>query len=187
MRRVLFNFAVVASLPAFVLLAVAWLRSGRYTDSVTAERFHGYEVTSSDGSLYLIVHQQQFSVPGRTPTPIAISDRWLFHREATEKPSISFVAFLPDGSGAPFAAGHDVGLMSTTTGVMRFDVGVSFVKFPIWIPLLLSAALPAAWLIRRRTGYRWHLGLCPRCGYDLRATPDRCPECGFSAPRIGQA
>jgi hypothetical protein len=52
------------------------------------------------------------------------------------------------------------------------------IEFPIWLPALLGSPAGAAWaeiFFRRR--FRFADGLCARCGYDLRATPHRCPEC----------
>jgi hypothetical protein len=51
-----------------------------------------------------------------------------------------------------------------------------------WWPLILGfSLLPAARVfrtLRTRVRRRRRPGRCQQCGYDLRATPDRCPECG---------
>jgi hypothetical protein len=45
--------------------------------------------------------------------------------------------------------------------------------------LLVPAILSTRRILRhRRQRERRRRGLCPACGYDLRATPERCPECG---------
>jgi hypothetical protein len=53
------------------------------------------------------------------------------------------------------------------------------IAFPLWPVFAATALLPAFWIWQKRVRQRRSLaGCCAACGYDLRATPDRCPECG---------
>jgi hypothetical protein len=59
------------------------------------------------------------------------------------------------------------------------DEHLEVVMVPAWVAMVLFGLLPfsrAFLLIRRRQ--RTKSGLCAACGYDLRATPQRCSECG---------
>ena len=52
------------------------------------------------------------------------------------------------------------------------------VLVPHWFLFLLTAILP---VLRWKAGplQLYPPGFCRACGYDLRATPGRCPECGM--------
>ena len=60
-----------------------------------------------------------------------------------------------------------------------FNVGL-----PYWFICLITALVPAARLTARLRRKRPPRGLCPKCRYDLRAMPERCPECGSIPTKV---
>jgi len=55
-------------------------------------------------------------------------------------------------------------------------------QIPHWMVVGVTGILPLYWPVvfyrRKKMKGRMEGGLCLACGYDLRATPGRCPECG---------
>lgn len=63
--------------------------------------------------------------------------------------------------------------------------GFRYVIIPWWVPVTLSSLLPlvwacgyASWRRRERRARLIRDRICLRCGYDLRESRGRCPECG---------
>jgi hypothetical protein len=57
-----------------------------------------------------------------------------------------------------------------------------WLRFPYWM-LVAASMMPAliwCWIHRPHFGYP--PGHCKKCGYDLRASKNRCPECGNPIP-----
>jgi hypothetical protein len=183
--RILFNALTAISLLLFVATIVLWVRSHWVCDTLTQmERrqspsmTHGLCLYSECGRMgsaifdstpMLIRDTPGDSVPLNSPSVTREDWTWV------TTPS------HPGGGWAPWSSlRYGVGIGGTYNAVHRRDVAH-------WLIAALLAAVPAARLvapIRRALRRPGPNNLCPACGYDLRATPNRCPECGVAPAAV---
>jgi hypothetical protein len=82
--------------------------------------------------------------------------------------------------GIEWGDGRFIYEYTTPSGAISFSI----FAVPIWMVCMGSALLPAFRMLRMiAMARRRRRGGCRVCGYDLRATPGRCPECGTKANR----
>jgi hypothetical protein len=164
-RRWAFNLAAAVSFLLCVGAAVLWVRSYWRADALgfsSEKRAVQCGVASGRLRLGIITLLEE---GGRWQPGFAQSH----YPAESDPPSHRFPATV---ANLGFAAEH----------VMRGRNNDSrLLMVPLWLPLLLFAG--TAFVTRTTAGRllraeRRRKGLCPSCGYDVFATPDRCPECG---------
>jgi hypothetical protein len=184
-RKRLFTFAAGVSLVLFSAVLLLWGRSyfrSDWIDADTHSRAGWYRWQCrfrSDSGLWLLAINQE-----RMPGPAHVE--WL-----RERPY-----FI--GSWQASAASEWVIRNHQSRSIWN-RLGFSCAKWLVWgtgyevtAPFWVVAATLGALSIPRvvalarswRRRSRISRGQCALCGYDLRATPDRCPECGGVAPLL---
>jgi hypothetical protein len=178
--RRLFTLLSALSLVLFVAVVVLWVRSYQVYDLVAFDAF-GRSLSLRTFNHAVVV--EWTSRPYRTP-------RWVTEPLRYRQPFREFVRpqhhVYTDASGRPhYYAWLGFSLQPwyhQAPGDPRYDCWFTTVGVPYYFLAIVTGLSPAVqarrWLRHRR---RVRLRLCPSCGYDLRATPGRCPECGTAA------
>ena len=182
MKRRLFNALALTSLLLGLVVAATWVVGREHTIVV------GYGVRAWPGTDEWIVVLDGRSVwAGRTRvpplmTPARGSGRGLIFRQLGPTntgqtlrdgfPKSQLSDYYASALGFAVVKGHPFVSAASLAGVL----------VPSWFLLFLLLITPAYWLTLHRGRWRRQrlaaAGLCVRCGYDLRATTERCPECG---------
>lgn len=167
LRKLSFAALTVASALLFVAVCILWVRSYWHRDvvyCVTRDPITQWSLTSDSGGLW---GNRSWRFPfAHSPTN---TWKWEFASERLVDGSIPWRAFSEwRWRFAGFGWASDDRPSHSYRGL----------EAPYWslaamtaCPLILRLSRTLRSRLRRK-------GFCPSCGYDLRASPDRCPECG---------
>jgi hypothetical protein len=172
MRRTFFDTLAVLSVLLCLATAALWVHSAVRTawwQHVGARDGHGF------------VKQWTFaSANGRICW-------WRLELGPSARPTSGDSGGVQDTSPVewPWLAGyteHGLGVAGFYREHMTFSAGPQesrLIAVPYWFVLVGFAFPPMLWWRRRRRAVP---GCCRVCGYDLRASAGRCPECGAPSP-----
>jgi hypothetical protein len=169
MKRRLFNLAAAVSLVMMLAMAALWVRSYwtvpklvRYSRAYDSAPLDTLEVSCRSGRFIFARHRLGHGGPEGVSYDFfqvrcAEQGWWFDAPRRTAGFGWLFERNPPD-------------MVSSFTLVL---------SAPCWsfVAIMLVAA---AYFRLRVTSRSWADGCCEQCGYDLRATPDRCPECGMA-------
>ena len=186
MWRWALNLTAILSLALAIAAGVFWVRSQWFLDSATIQdaRSDRVEITTRPGTVDLVLR-----FLSHDPNPVSFAQfksvRWgspIYTRPGSivGHRQIGIVRPAPD----PEWAHRGFGLSEHRWSDNYVTCSATA---PFWFITLTTLVLPS-WISVRflRRERRAEHRLCRRCGYDLRATPDRCPECGMVTADAGK-
>jgi hypothetical protein len=156
LSRILLDAPTVLSLLLCVAALALWVRSEAWSDRIS-DGDTRWQVESLRRRIYVRQGGNWNFGPGLEFASAKAEGLWSWNEDENESPFLSYrlagLAYV-DGSGRMVVVPH------------------------LWL-VALFAVLPLGRLVRRRRSARaTRKGVCRVCGYDLRTTPERCPECG---------
>jgi hypothetical protein len=175
----------------FIAIGLLWIKSYQYY----VETPGVFQIAVADSrSYFLVCHQGEIDLATQWITP-PLQDQ--LHGRVFSSGYGAFTETMPN---SPHAGGSNF----PTYSVKQQNIGYGFlgvgkdqmfmgrnglphlvvghfakVTIPFWAVAALFGLFTVLFMLARLIRWRRRSrGVCAVCGYDLRASPDRCPECG---------